>query len=214
MVTTENIVKAVGEVKKSKKRQFRQSIDLVVNLKHVDMNKPENRIDEEVIFPKGRGKDVKIALFASGELAHQAKKVVDTVIEQEEIEELAKDKKKGKKLAKEHDFFLSQTDMMPLIGKTLGPVLGPRGKMPKPVPPNIDIKPLSERLKKTVKIRTKDKLTFHLPVGNEEMEDKDIADNAAIVLNTIENKYGTSSQNIKSVYLKTTMGPSIRVEGI
>jgi large subunit ribosomal protein L1 len=212
VVNKESIKKAVGEVKKTPKRKFNQSIDLVVNLRHLDMNKPENRIEQEVILPSGRGKEVKIALFADGELAHQAKKIVDTVIEKDKIDGLAKNKKKSKKLAKDHNFFLSQTDMMALIGKTLGPVLGPRGKMPKPVPPTIDIKPLVERLKKTVKIRTKDRLTFHLPVGSEDMSEEALVKNVSVIMQTLEGKLGEGTQNIRSVHLKKTMGPSVKVE--
>lgn len=212
MVNTEAIIKAVDEIKKGDKKKFVQTIDLVVNLKNLDMNKPENRIDQEVVLPSGRGKDVKIALFADGELAHQSKGVVDTVIEKDAIEELAKDKKKARELAKNHTFFLAQTDMMALIGKTLGPILGPRGKMPRPVPPSIDIKPLVDRLKKTVRVRTKDKLTFHLPIGGDGMKEDDIIKNISAVLDAVENKLGKDSQTIRSVYLKTTMGPSIKVE--
>ncbi|GBE18315.1 MAG TPA: 50S ribosomal protein L1 [Euryarchaeota archaeon] len=214
MVTTESVLKAVGEVKATKKRNFLQSIDLVVNLRNLDMNKPENRIDQEVLLPSGRGKSVKIALFADGELAHQAKKVVDTVIEKDAVSDIAKDKTIGKKLASEHNFFLSQTDMMALIGKSLGPVLGPRGKMPKPVPPTIDIKPLVERLRRTVRIRTKDRLTFHLPVGTEEMTDDDLAKNIAAVINSLETKLGGSTHNIRSVLIKKSMGPCVKVEGV
>lgn len=214
MVTKEEILKVIGEAKKAKKRKFTQTIDLVVNLKNLDMNKPENRIDQEVVLPKGRGKGVRVALFADGELAHQSKGVVDTVIQKAEIDELAKDKKKAKELAKNHSFFLSQTDMMALIGKSLGPVLGPRGKMPRPVPPNIDIKPIVERLKKTVKIRTKDRLSFHLPVGVEEMTDADLAENISTVVETLESHFGQDSQNVRSVYIKTTMGSSVKLEGM
>jgi len=214
MATTDGIMKAVGEVRKTPKRKFTQSIDLVVNLRHLDMNDPQNRIDQEVLLPNGRGKEVKIALFADGELAHQSKKIVDTVIEKDSVESLAKDKKKGKKLAKDHTFFLSQTDMMALIGKSLGPVLGPRGKMPRPIPPNVDIKPIVERLRRTVKIRTKDKLTFHLPLGNEEMGEEELAKNLTAVLDALEAKLGKDSQNIKSVFIKKTMGPCVKVEGV
>lgn len=214
MATTDGIMKAVGEVRKTSKRKFTQSIDLVVNLRHLDMNDPQNRIDQEVLLPSGRGKEVKIALFADGELAHQSKKIVDTVIEKDSVEPLAKDKKKGKKLAKDHTFFLSQTDMMALIGKSLGPVLGPRGKMPRPIPPNVDLAPIVERLRRTVKIRSKDKLTFHLPLGNEEMSEEELAKNLTAVLDALEAKLGKGSQNIRSVYIKKTMGPCVKVEGV
>jgi len=213
MVALEAISKAVSEVKKSPKRGFTQSIDLVVNLRNLDMNRPENRIDQEVFLPGGRGKEVRVALFAGPELAHQAKDVVDRVIEKEELEALAKDKKLAKNLVKEYNFFLAQTDLMPLVGRALGPVLGPRGKMPRPVAPNADIKPIVERLRRTVKMRTRSSLTFHLPVGTEEMEDSDLVRNISAVLELLEGRFGRGSQNVRSVYLKKTMGPCIKLEG-
>ncbi len=212
MVKKDRIIKAIEETKKAPKKGFVQTIDLVVNLKNLDMSKPENRIDQEIVLPGGRGKDVRIALFAEGELAHQSKGLVDTVIGKNRIESLAKNKKKSKDLAKRHNFFLAQTDMMALIGKTLGPVLGPRGKMPKPIPPNVDIKPIVSRLRKTVKVRTRDRLTFHLPVGTEEMKSADLADNIYTVLDNLETKLGKGSHNIGNVYLKKTMGESVRLE--
>jgi large subunit ribosomal protein L1 len=212
-VTTEKIVRAVGEARKaSKKRNFTQSFDLAINLRDVDMSKPENRLAEEVVLPKGRGKPVKVAVIAGDELAPAAKEHADLVITREELEELAKDKKKAKKLANDIDFFIAQAELMPLIGRFLGPVLGPRGKMPKPVPPNAPIAAIVERLRRTVRLRTKDKPVIHVAVGSEEMSDEEIAQNVEAVLSHLERKLDKGMGNIKSVYIKTTMGPSVRVE--
>ncbi|MFQ5974786.1 MAG: 50S ribosomal protein L1 [Candidatus Hydrothermarchaeales archaeon] len=211
-MTTEAITNAVGEVRsRTKKRNFVQSIDLAINLKDLDMNRPENRIDDELVLPHGRGKAVKIALIAEGELAHQAKKLVDRVVEKDELEELAKNKIEAKKMAEENDFFISQANLMPTVGRFLGPVLGPRGKMPKPVPPTANIKPLVARLKKTVKIRSRDKATFHLGIATEGLKDNEIADNIGAVLRFLENKLEKGSHNIKSIYLSPTMGQSVRI---
>lgn len=212
-ITTEGVLKAVGELKTSSpKRKFRQSVDLALTLKELDMSKPENRINEELVLPNGRGKEVKVGVIADGELALQAKKVADTVIMREELEELAKDKKAAKKLANGHDFFVAQSDMMSMIGKTLGPVLGPRGKMPKPVPSNVQIAPVVERLKKTVRVKTKEKPTIHIVVGMEDMEEKQLAENIETVLRFIERKLERGMENVRSVYIKTTMGPSAKLE--
>ncbi|HEC96127.1 MAG TPA: 50S ribosomal protein L1, partial [Euryarchaeota archaeon] len=77
------IMKAVEEaLKKSKKRNFVQSIDLAINLKDVDMKNPANRIDMIVELPHGRGsKPAKVALIAGGELATRAKDVADLIID-------------------------------------------------------------------------------------------------------------------------------------
>ncbi len=212
-VTTAAIAKTVGEVKKqAKKRKFDQSIDLAINLKEVDMNKPENRIDEEFVLPHGRGKDLKVAVIADGELAHQAKKITDRVIIKEELEEMGKNKKDAKKIVNKYDFFIAQTDLMTVVGRFLGPILGPRGKMPKPIPPNIQIAPIVERLKKTVKIKTKEKPIINVPVGTESMDDERITENIEAVLSLVTRKLVRGTSNIKSVYLKTTMGPSIKLE--
>lgn len=212
-ITTKKIAKAVGEVrKKSKQRNFNQSIDLAINLRDIDMKKPENRLNEELMLPNGRGEDIKIAVIGGGELALQAKKVADKVITEEELEGFGKDKKAAKRIANNYDFFIAQADLMPLIGKTLGPVLGPRGKMPKPIPINAPIAPIVKRFKKTVRIRTKEKPIIHVAVGVEKMNDENLVENIEAILRLVERRLERGIANIKSVYIKTTMGPSIKLE--
>jgi large subunit ribosomal protein L1 len=209
----EKILQAVKEARRlAKPRNFTQSFDLVVNLKELDLSKPENRLKEEVVLPHGRGKEAKIAVIAKGDLAAQAEEMGLTVIRQEELEELGKNKRKARKVANAHDFFIAQADMMPLVGRYLGPILGPRGKMPKPVPANINLKPLVERLKKTVVVNTRDKPIFHALVGNEKMSDEQIAENIEAVLNTVAKKYEKGLYHVKSAYTKLTMGPAVKIE--
>ncbi|MCD6571940.1 MAG: 50S ribosomal protein L1 [Thermoplasmata archaeon] len=200
------IVQKILDDKHNKKRKFKQSIDLVINIKGVDFNDPKNRIEEEILLPSGRGKDAKVALFASGELALKAKGVADLIIKPEEIEDLAKDKKNFKKIAENHDFFIAEAPLMPVIGKSLGVILGPRGKMPKPVPPTADIKNMVKNLRKTIKIRSKGKKTFHAVVGTEDMEPEKIAKNIATVIKRLEEKLPNGRLNIESMYIKTSMG--------
>lgn len=209
----ENIVSAVKEaIEKSKKRNFLESVDLAINLKDVDLSIPKNRINEEVILPHGRGKEVKIAVFASGETALKAKDCADLVIPPEEIDKLAEDKRRARKMANEFDFFLAEAPFMGKIGKSLGIILGPRGKMPKPLPPGSDPCPLVQRLKHTVRMRSRDKRTFHVPVGTKEMDVEKIADNIEEVLKRLEAKLERGRQNIDSVYVKTTMGPAVKIK--
>ena len=209
----EDIVNAVKEaIEKSKKRNFIESVDLAINLKDVDLSIPKNRINEEVILPHGRGKEVKIAVFASGETALKAKDCADLVIPPEEIDKLAEDKRKARKMANDFDFFLAEAPFMGKIGKSLGIILGPRGKMPKPLPPGSDPCPLVQRLKHTVRMRSRDKRTFHVPVGTKEMDVEKIADNIEEVLKRLETKLERGKQNIDSVYVKTTMGPAVRIK--
>ena len=208
--TVEAVQKAIDESKKLE-RKFKQSVDVVINLKNIDMNDAKNRIEDEVMLPHGRGTEAKLALFASGDLALKSKNHVDLLIKPEEIEELAKDKKKFKKMADEYDFFIAEAPLMPMIGKTLGIILGPRGKMPKPVPPTVDITGVAKNLRKTVKVRSKTTKTIHATVGREEMNTEQIAENIDAILKRLEGKLERGKMNIGSVYVKTSMGPPMRI---
>jgi large subunit ribosomal protein L1 len=208
------IIDALGKIlEESKKldRKFKQNIDLVVNLKNVDLSIPKNRIDEEIILPKGRGSETKVVLFASGELALKSKKHVDLLITPEEIENLSDDKKAFKKIVDNNHFFIAEAPLMPTIGKTLGTVLGPRGKMPKPVPPNADLSGLVKNLRNTIKLRSKGNKTFHTLAGNEDMSQEDIAINIDAIIKRLEGVLERGRMNIGSVHIKTTMGPSERI---
>lgn len=207
--------KAIDEVKsKSKKRRFVQSIDMIINFKGIDFSKPNNRINLEVILPKGRGKKVRIAAIVGDALITEAKEKADTVIKSDEIESFGKNKKKIKKLANEHDFFLCQTDLMKTVGKFMGQVLAPRDKMPQPVPPTAKLEPFIRRFEKLIKIKMKGKFvpTIHAVVGTEEMGDEDLVVNAETVYDAVKEKLPNKEGNIKSVYMKTTMGKSVKVE--
>jgi large subunit ribosomal protein L1 len=208
--TLETVVKALEESKKLK-RNFKENVDVIFNLKNIDLSIPKNRIDEEIILPHGRGNEAKIGLFASGELALKSKKHVDILIKPEEIEDLSSDKKKFKKIADVHDFFIAEAPLMPTIGKTLGTVLGPRGKMPKPVPPQADLSDMVKNLRNTVKVRSKSNKTFHTIAGTAEMSKEHLAENIDAIISRVVSHLERGKMNIGSVYVKTTMGPSERI---
>lgn len=192
-------------------RKFTQTVDLAISLKNVDMNLPKNRIDEDIILPSGRGKDGKIGVFAQGEGATLAKKVADIVIQPDEFEDLQKDKRSFKKTANSVQYFLAEAPLMAQIGKSLGIVLGPRGKMPRPMPPGADPAPMIASLRNTIKVRSKDKLVFHCPVGTESMSVEELAENIDAVMKRVEGRLEHGRMNIDSVFVKTTMGPSVRL---
>ena len=100
---------------------------------------------------------------------------------------------------------------MPLVGKSLGASLGPRGKMPTPVPPNADIKEQIEKHQKIVSVRMRGQPVIQCRVGNESMADKEIAENVQAIVRRIEVKLKRGIKNFRSVYLKTSMGSSVKV---
>jgi len=204
-----NTIATVKEVLEgSPKRNFRETVDLSINLRDVDLTIPKNRIQEDIILPHGRGRNIKVCVIGGGELALKAKTVADKVIMPEELGSLADDKKTAKKIANEMDFFIAEAPLMPTVGKRLGIVLAPRGKMPKPIAPGADPKQMIENLRKTVSIRTKDKKTFHTSVGTTDMTAEQIAENIELILKRVTARLEKGAMNIRSAYVKTTMGPA------
>ncbi|OYT51545.1 50S ribosomal protein L1 [Candidatus Bathyarchaeota archaeon ex4484_135] len=207
------IIEALREMRsKTKKRDFKQSVELLVNLRDIDLKKPENRIRELVELPHGLGKEARVCVIASGDAALRAKKAGLDVLDKEELESMAGDKKRAKKLAKQYDYFVAEAPLMPLIGRILGAVLGPRGKMPTPVPPTADFKAVVDRLKKTVRVVAWKAPNVYCKVGTEDMDDKALAENINAVIKVLEEKLPRGLRNIKSVYIKMSMGPAVEVK--
>jgi len=211
---TKTIVDAVRQVKEnSEKRKFNQSIELVITLQDIDMKKPEGKIQEAVELPhQSTSKKAKVCIIAGGELALKAKKAgAELVIGSAELEGLATDKKRQKQLANNYDVFIAEAPLMPLVGKTLGATLGPRDKMPKPVPPSADIAAQMERWRRTINVRLRSQPVLQCTVGTEDMKDEEIAENVMTVVRRVEGKLKRGLKNITTIYLKTTMGKPAKI---
>ncbi len=208
------IINAIKEAKeKSKKRNFTQSVELILNLKDVDMKSPEGRIQERIELPHSSPEKLnKMCIIATGELALKAKKAkADLVIGKDELGGLAGKKKELRKIANEYSFFLAEAPLMPRVGKVLGPALGPRGKMPVPVPPTADISGLIKRYRKMILVRMRNYPVIRCRVGTESMKEEEIAENIEAVVRVIEGKLKRGMKNIKTVYLKMSMGAPVKV---
>lgn len=202
----EKILEAIKKLREiSKKRNFVQTFDLIVNLKEIDMKKPENRINEEVILPHGKGEDSKVVVFSD-----TLKELDVKILRSSDIEELGKDKRKARKIIKQTDFFLAEPQLMPKIGKSLGQFLGPRGKMPKII--SGDIKKQIESYKKSIRIRTKDSPVIQCAIGKENMEDRKVVENVKTVINFLKERLPKGGKNIKEVLLKLTMSKPVKIE--
>ncbi len=209
----ENINNAIKEaIENAPERKFVESMDIQFTIKDVDLKNPTNRIKEEVRLPSGRGRDVRIAMFAAGEAATRAREAGIHVITPPEIEELGGNKGHAKKIGNQFDFFLSEVPHMGLIGRYLGTVLGPRGKMPRPVPPTLDPAAIATGLKTTVVVKSGDKMTFHSTIGTVGQSQEELLANAMEVYNRVIGRLERGAGNIRSLFIKTTMGPSTRVE--
>jgi large subunit ribosomal protein L1 len=206
------IINAIEEARgASPPRNFVQSFDLAVNLRELDMNRPDNRVNIRFQLPYGVGQR-KVLVFASGDLALRARRAgADAVVEPAELDQLATDKKAAKNRLKDYDVFVAEAPMMPTVGRVAGPILGPRGKMPTPVPPQAPIDNIIERERRVVNLRSRDKPFIHCIVGKEDMSDEDIAQNIESVISNLNGATKRGWGNIKSMFLKLTMGESVKM---
>jgi len=208
------ITGAVKEAKaKSGGKKFSQTVDMVLNIQEIDMKAPEGKIQEMVELPHATGKPNKICVIASGELALKARKAnADNVVERSDLDNLAGKKKDLRKLAEDYDIFISEAPLMALVGRTLGPVLGPRGKMPIPVSPSVDITSLMAKHRKTVLVRMRNQPIIQVSVGSENMSEEELFDNIHAILKVLEVKLKRGLKNIKMVFIKTSMGEPVKVK--
>ncbi|MEM5815055.1 MAG: 50S ribosomal protein L1 [Candidatus Aenigmatarchaeota archaeon] len=201
------IIEAIRKLRSvNKKRNFVQRLDLIINLKGIDTKKPESRINEILSLPYGSGKEAKIVIFSD-----EIKEIPKVkVINSKEMEELAKNKRKTKNLAKNFDFFLADQKILPIVIKNFGKFLAPRGKTPKPIVG--DLQKTIESLRKSVRIRIKDSPVIQVPVGNENMKDEEIEKNIREVINFVVEKLPKKSNNIKEILIKFTMSKPVKIE--
>ncbi|OIO66502.1 hypothetical protein AUJ68_00650 [Candidatus Woesearchaeota archaeon CG1_02_57_44] len=207
-------IKVVSDARKeSKKRNFSQKFDLIINLENIDLKKQQ--VDFYATLPHLRGKQLRTCALVGLELADEAKANCTKTLTQEEFVQFQK-KRDIVKLADEFDFFIAQANIMAKVATVFGRVLGPRNKMPNPkagcvVPPKTNLRPLIERLEKTVRVQAKKQLLIQVMVGSEEMPDDAVAENAASVADQLIHHLPGGKNNVKSMYLKTTMGKAVKV---
>jgi large subunit ribosomal protein L1 len=209
----DDISRALGELRQSlTKKKFTQSIDLVVRLREIDLKKPENRINETIALPNPPEKALKVCVIASGDLATRAKSAgADLLVGRAEMDNLSKDKKAARKLAQDYDFFIAEAPLMPLVGRALGSFLGPRGKMPTPVPPNAPIEQIVANHRKMVRVRMREQPVLQCRVGTETMPDDKLVENIQAVVSRIEQKLERGFKNIGEILIKGTMTKPVKV---
>lgn len=214
------ILKAVEELQeKAPKRKFVQSVDLMIKIKDVDLKQPKNRISTELFLAHELGKEPKICVVGTGDLGIRAKNMGLDVLDKDDLAKLKGDKKQAKKYVKGIDVFIAGVDLMPELAKSLGPVLGPTGKMPLGppkgkgiIPPNADLNPVVEEYKKMIRIRLRKNLVVNCRVGKENMDARHIAENILSVTNYLEEQFEHGLRSIAGLRIKTSMGTSVKIE--
>ena len=187
------------------KRNFTQSAELTLILKDIDIKKGFS-INEVVNLPNKITKNSSVCVFASGDMGMRARKAqVDRVIEPEELDRLGTNKKDARKVVKGYDFFLADTTLMPRVGRSLGQFMGPKGKMPSPLPYGAPIENITERFRGSVRARAKNQLNVSAKIGDEKMEDDQLVNNALAVISAVEKKLPQGDKNIHNAIIKFTM---------
>jgi len=209
-------IKSVKKARESPKRNFLQRFDFIANLQDVDIKKPDEKIDLFVTLPHGTGKNIKICAFVDDAMISEAKNEFYKAIHKDEFGALSRNKPEMRRLAKECDFFIAQSNLMPDIASNFGKILGPKGKMPNPkagciIPPKAQLRPLKERLKKLVRLQTKNEPIVKCLVGSEDMDDAAIADNILIVHTSLVHALPKGEASIKNMLLKLTMGKAVAI---
>jgi len=206
---THSVEEAAGVVGAFPKRNYDETVDLVVRL-GVDPRKAEEMLRGTVSLPAGTGKAVRVAVFAQGDAAQAAR---DAGAEFVGAEDLAEQVEGG---MLDFDVTIAAPDMMPLVGK-LGRVLGPRSLMPNPktgtVTPDV-AKAVEEFKGGKVEFRTDKFANVHVPVGKISFASEDLSSNIESVLDELRRvrPAGAKGQYIKKASISSTMGPSIKLD--
>jgi large subunit ribosomal protein L1 len=206
---------------KDKVRKFDESIDLIINIKDVNLNDPKNRIDKEIILSNDviTADKPNICVIASDEILLEARKMGLDTLDTEGLVKLNNEEKKyKKKFAKKYDFFVVEDKMMRDVARYLARFLGPLGKMPKPFPTGYgiisnpdDLKVAFDRYKKVIRVQMKKQPIIFTKIGKKSMEIDKLFENMKTIVDFIGDQMPHKFNNFKSMHLKSTMGKPVKI---
>jgi len=215
---TQSVIKKDG--KKDKVRKFDETLDIVINLRDFDVRNPNNKFDQELILPNAlRQGKLSLCFIANGDMVLRVKEKKYDVIDDPGLSELdRKDKKTKKMFAKKFDIFVCQAPLMRNTAKVMGRFLGQMNKMPKPQPTGYGIIKVDENIDKVIenyskiiKVQTKKSPVVQTFFGKKSFPIEKNFENLKALLSYIESRLPNGAGNIKSIYIKTTMGISTKV---
>ena len=215
MVTNTQLLELVKRAREgSTQRKFTQSAELTLVLKDIDVKKGFN-LNEVVALPHKSSKVPSICVIASGDMGSRARKAgIDAVMEPQELDRLGTNKREARKIVRAHDFFLADTAQMASIGRSLGQFLGPKGKMPTPLPYGAPVENIAARFKNSVRIKAKNQLNLSARIGDEKMDDNQLVENASAVIAAVEKKLPQGDKNIRNAMVKFTMGKAAKLTAL
>jgi large subunit ribosomal protein L1 len=196
------------------RRKFSQSVELTLVLKDIDVKKGFS-LNEVVLLPNKPTKQASICVVGTGDTGTRARRAeVDRVIQPEELDRFGTNRREARKVVRQHDFFLADTALMAPVGRAFGQFLGPKGKMPTPMPYGAPVEAIADRLRGSVRVRTKNQLNVSTKIGDEILDDSQLAANAGAVISAVEKKLPQGDKNIRNTMIKFTMGKMAKLAPI
>lgn len=215
MINNDQLNELVKRARESApKRKFTQSAELTLVLKDIDVKKGFS-LNEIVVLPNPTTKGPSLCVLGGGDMGMRAKRAgVETVMEPDSLDRLGSNKRDARKIVRAHDFFLADASLMSSVGRSLGPFLGPKGKMPTPLPYGAPIESIASRLRSSTRIRSKNQLNMSTKIGDESLTDDQIAANASAVISAVEKKLPQGDKNLRNTIVKFTMGKAVKMNRI
>jgi len=193
-----------------KKRNFTETIEVQIKLKNYDPQR-DKRFSGTFRLPTVPRPKLKCCMLGNAAHCEQAERISVDKMDVDDLKKLNKNKKLVKKLAKRYDFFLASDNMIKQIPRLLGPGLTKAGKFPTLLSSGEDMQAKIDEVRSTIKFQMKKVMVLNVAVANVDMTKQEIIVNAQLTANFLASLLKKQWQNIGSIYIKSTMGPSFQI---
>merc|ERR1712154_247482 len=206
----ESIENILTYAKETKKRKFKESVELQINLKNYDPQKDKRFAGTVKLRHVPRPK-MRVCILGDQVHCDQAKANDIPNMDIDALKKLNKDKKLVKKLAKKYDAFLASESLIRQIPRVLGPGLNKAGKFPAPIVHGDSLAARIEDTKSTIKFQMRKVLCLAVCIGHVDMTTDELYQNITLAINFLVSLLKKNWQNVRALYIKTTMGPSEKI---
>ncbi|KAI3631774.1 hypothetical protein MIR68_002437 [Amoeboaphelidium protococcarum] len=193
-----------------KKRNFLETVELQIGLKNYDPQR-DKRFAGSIKLPNIPRPKMSVCILGDAHHCDEAAKVGLESMSVDDLKKLNKNKKLVKKMAKKYDAFLASDSLIKLLPRLLGPGLHKAGKFPTPVSHNDNLLEKANEIRATIKFQLKKVLCLGVAVGNVGMSDDEMLSNVMLAVNFLVSLLKKNWQNVKSLYIKSSMGAPIRL---
>ena len=202
---------AISLVKQTGKAKFDETVEISIRL-GVDPRHADQQVRGTVVLPHGTGKKVRVLVFAKGDKAEEARAAGADYVGEAELADKIKNENWF-----DFDVAVATPDMMGVVGR-IGRILGPKGLMPNPKSGTVtaDVAKAIEEIKGgKVEYRVDKTAIAHVPIGKVSFDEEKLVENLTALMEAVVKAKPSSAKGtyLKSLYLSTTMGPSVRLNG-